>query len=167
MGRDKATLEVGGVAMAERVAAALAAAGASAVVCVGPPVGSYGAIAEAEPGEGPLGGIIAALRWAAGRVVFVAACDLIAPDPAAIGAIVAGLGSASAAVPVLEGREQPLTAVYGPDALAGLSAAYAEGERSVRRALQRVDVAVIEGVDPDALADADDPSDLPPVPLSP
>ncbi|MEO7556700.1 MAG: NTP transferase domain-containing protein, partial [Acidimicrobiales bacterium] len=133
MGRDKATLEIDGVAMADRVAGALRAAGAAEVVHVGPAVGTLGATVEDEPGSGPLGAVVAALRWAGEHNVLVAACDLVTPAPAAFAAVIAALQSsprASAAIPMIAGRTQPLAAAYAPRALQPLVEAFARGERS-------------------------------------
>src|SRR3954462_6906248 len=80
MGRDKATLLIDGTTMAERVASALVEAGAASVVCVGPAVGALRSVREDEPGSGPLGAIVAALRWADPRPVVVAPCDLVDPS---------------------------------------------------------------------------------------
>ena len=161
MGRDKATIEIEGEPMAARVAAALIAAGAAEVVTVGPPVAGLASIAEAEPGQGPLGAVVAAIRWAGGRVVLVAACDLIAPDPASFAAVVDALDAhADAAVPIVSGRAQPLAAAYSPSAVDALTAAYASGERSISAALRGLRVSDVSGIDAEAFRDADEPGDL-------
>ena len=162
MGRDKATLTLDGVPMAERVATALIDAGAAAVSCVGPAVGGLAAIAEDEPGAGPLGAIVAALRWAAPQPVLVAACDLVAPDPATFAAVIRALaGEIDAAVPVVGGRAQPLAAAYAARAEGPLAAAYTEGERSITAALRRLAIVELPDLDPSSLRDADEPGDLP------
>jgi molybdopterin-guanine dinucleotide biosynthesis protein A len=156
MGRDKAAIEVDGVAMADRVAAALAAAGASAVVRVGGPAGD---VADDHPGEGPLGGVLTALRWAAAeQVLVVAPCDLVSPAPAAFAALVDALGGSAAAVP---DPDRPLPLALRPAALEPLAAAFGAGERSLRRALAAVAV-VAAAVEPAAVADADTADELPP-----
>lgn len=151
MGRDKAAIEVGGVAMADRVAAALRAAGAAAVVTVG---GAGSDVADDHPGEGPLGGVLTALRWAGDQVVVVAPCDLVAPDPSAFAAL-------AAAAPAITGAAEPLPIAVDPAALGPLAAAFQAGERSLRRAVAGLGVAVV-AVDAAAVADADVPSELPP-----
>ncbi len=87
MGRDKALIQVGETTMVERVCAVLAAAGCDPVVLVGGDRSRLTAatgrevVADTWPGEGPLGGVIDAVRWFAARgaeAVVVAACDL--PD---------------------------------------------------------------------------------------
>lgn len=162
MGRDKATLEIDGTPMAVRVATALTAAGAHEVACIGPGVDGLAALAEDEPGSGPLGAIVAALRWAAPRPVVVAACDLVAPDPATFAALIGARSpAADAAVPVVGGRLQPLAASYAPTALGPLAAAYAAGERSITTALRGLRIVELTELDPASLRDADEPGDLP------
>jgi molybdopterin-guanine dinucleotide biosynthesis protein A len=151
MGRDKAAIEVDGVAMADRVAAALRAAGAAAVVTVG---GTGADVVDDHPGDGPLGGVLTALRWAGDRVVVVAPCDLVAPDASAFAAL-------AAAAPAVGGAGEPLPIAVGPPALATLASAFDAGERSLRRAVEELAVAVV-ALDAAALADADVPSELPP-----
>src|SRR4051812_26176471 len=97
MGTDKALLEVDGLARARRVADALGDAGASRVVAVGGDAVqlerlSLEVVRDLPPGEGPLGGILAALETTDEEVVVVLACDLPAPDPSAITAVVEALG---------------------------------------------------------------------------
>ena len=81
MGTDKAFVEVDGVAMAERVAAgARRGGGCDPVVFVGGDtalLARFGRerLPDRYPGEGPVGGVLTALR-AVGDDVVVAACDL-------------------------------------------------------------------------------------------
>jgi molybdopterin-guanine dinucleotide biosynthesis protein A len=96
MGVDKALLEIGGVAMAERVARVLDAVHCEPVIFVGgdPSLAELGRrqIADRWPGEGPLGGVITALyALADADAVIVAACDL--PD-LTVDAVEAVLGTA-------------------------------------------------------------------------
>lgn len=184
MGRDKAFIEIDGVPMVRRVAAALRGAGATPVVTVGGDAGrlrSLGFITvdDDEPGAGPLGGIVSALRaltggpGGAGRVagrppphiVLVAACDLVAPAAAAWRATVDALASspgAAVAVPTLGGRRQWVHAAWRVTASGSLGAVAAAGERSVHGAVALAGLTVVEvrGLDPAALADADEPADL-------
>jgi molybdopterin-guanine dinucleotide biosynthesis protein A len=160
MGRDKASLLVNGVPMAVRVAVALRAAGASAVACIGrapgPAAGDLAAVPDLHPGEGPLGGVLTALGWAGDAVVVVAPCDLLAPDPAAFAALAARADPVAAA-----DVDHPLPIGLAPPALGPLRAAFAAGERSVRRALAASDLRVTAvELRPGALADADTPADL-------
>jgi molybdopterin-guanine dinucleotide biosynthesis protein A len=172
MGRDKALLTVDGEALAARVATALRAAGAGEVVAVGGDAAALGALGlpvvpDSEPGAGPLTGIVTALGRPApaGGVVFVAACDLVAPSPAAIRATVAALAAApdgDVAVPVAGGRRQWVHGAWRAAAAAPLAAAFAAGERAVHAAVAAAGLRVVEvAVDPGAVADADAPGDLP------
>ena len=166
MGRDKALVTVRGTPMARRVADALTAAGAAEVFCVGGDAGALAAAgldhrADDDPGAGPLAAVVTALRDATHDVVFVAACDLVDPDPEAIRATLDALNEDhDAAVPTDGTNPQPLHAAYKRTALECLEAARAEGERSITRALARLRVAEVTGIAAGALRDADTPSDL-------
>jgi molybdopterin-guanine dinucleotide biosynthesis protein A len=170
MGRDKALIVLEGRALAVRVAAAIAAAGATSVVAVGGEVealrgAGLTAVPDAEPGAGPLTGIVTALGAVPDDIVFVAACDLVAPSAGAVTATVLALAAdplADVAAPVIDGRRQWMHAAWRRRAEMPLAAAFAAGERAVHAAvsaggLRAVDVAV----DPRSVVDADTPSDLP------
>ena len=103
MGSDKATFEVDGVAMANRVAAAAVDAGAAEVLMVGGTqarakklVGSWKK--DSFPGEGPLGGVITALKVAEHDAVVVLSCDMPFITSAVIRSLVNGLSDAQATV---------------------------------------------------------------------
>jgi molybdopterin-guanine dinucleotide biosynthesis protein A len=166
MGTDKALLEIEGVALARRVADALAAAGASAVVAVGgdaPALRDRGltVVPDEHPGEGPLGGVLTALHTAAPHASFVAvlACDLVAPDAQTIAAVVAraGVGDVDVAVPVFGERRHFHHAVWRRDAADAIAAQFAAGERAPRRVAAHLRVGEVKGLDARHLADADDP----------
>jgi molybdopterin-guanine dinucleotide biosynthesis protein A len=162
MGTDKALLEVGGVALAVRVARALQAAGVERVVAVGGDEAGLRAlglevVADQHPGEGPLGGILTALATTDTEVVVVLACDLPDPDPAAIRQVIDALGDADVAAPPGE----LLHAAYHRRTEAQLAAAFAAGERAPRRAVEGLHVVDVTDLPARALADADTPDDLP------
>lgn len=170
MGRDKALLPIDGLAMAARVAAAMAAAGADEVFCVGGDVGrlralGLEAVPDRHPGQGPLGGLVTAFAWARHPVLLAAPCDLLHPSASAMAAVVSTLASAPAAVlgvvPVAGGIRQPLDGAYRAEVGAVLAAAFAAGERSVKGAVAAVPVIELDTPDPGAHADADVPADLP------
>lgn len=168
MGADKALLVLDGVPMALRAAAALRDAGAVSVTAIGGDVAGLrraglDARLDDHPGQGPLGGILTALRIAAEPVLVLLPCDVVHPDPAAIGAAVRALVAtpgALAAVPRRDGRLEPLHGAYARGAHAPLGTAFAAGERAVHRALRSVLFAEVPDVDPRALVDADTPGDL-------
>jgi molybdopterin-guanine dinucleotide biosynthesis protein A len=149
MGRDKATLEVDGLAMASRVAAALTGAGAAPVVAVGGDGAALVALGlgwmpDRYPGQGPLGGILTAFTALTDHdVVAVVATDLPDLTAAAVSALVDGLGEHAVA---LAGREQaePLCAVWRvARCLPHLQAAFSGGERAVHRAMAELDQVVV------------------------
>ncbi|HEX6569659.1 MAG TPA: NTP transferase domain-containing protein [Acidimicrobiales bacterium] len=170
MGQDKALIVVDGRALAVRVAAALREAGASDVVAVGGDLAALraaglAAVPDAEPGEGPLAGIVTALGHADDDVVFVAGCDLVDPSPPAMAATVRALAASrggDVAVAVVDGRRQWVHAAWRRHGRAPLAAAFAAGERAVHAAVAAAGLRVVDvPLDAGAVADADEPSDLP------
>lgn len=118
MGSDKAFIEVDGVPMVARAAAALTAAGVTGVLVVGGDgarVGELGlpAVEDRHPGAGPLGGVITALGClesphlfdctesphlfdcADVEAVVTLPCDVIEPDVAAVRRVIDRLGDPS------------------------------------------------------------------------
>lgn len=169
MGRDKALFEVGDVALALTVSRALADAGASEVYCVGGDARrlhglGLTVVADETPGEGPLGGLVSALRAAREELVAVLACDLPWVAATGIGQVVEALRQApdaAWAAPRAEGRWQPLHAAYRRRALDAWERAFLGGERSLQAAAARLPGVEARGVDPALLADVDRPGDLP------
>jgi len=180
MGRDKAFVDVmlPAAATGDHLpapgplvlvsAAALRGAGAHEVVCVGGDRDGLQALGlqwqpDDHPGEGPLGGVITALRAATLPTIVVLTCDLPRIDAASVRGLVGALDrapGARAAMPTLDGRLQILTAAYRRSTLPVLEARFAGGERSVRRALEGVEIAIVDHLDPEVLVDVDSPGDL-------
>ena len=169
MGADKATLPVEGQAMAERVAAALHAAGAHEVMAVGGDRSALEAlglqvVADDEPGAGPFPATLTALRHATHPVVVVLSCDLLAPDATTVAAVVEALAAAPSeiigAVPVAGGHHQWTHMAWRSQALTVLGARYRDGLRSLRRAAAGLPLLELTDLDPAHLADADTPADL-------
>jgi molybdopterin-guanine dinucleotide biosynthesis protein A len=92
------------------------------------------------PGEGPLGGLLTAMRAVGQERIFAAGCDMPLLSSGTVRVIVAALDAhpaADAAVPVAEGRWQPLAAAYDVErCLPLLEAAFAHGERRLRAAVE-------------------------------
>lgn len=176
MGRDKATLEVGGRTLAARAAERLARVCAEVVVAdrgrgLVPGVRS---VADG-PGRGPAAGLLGAARAVPGRPLVALACDLPAVPEALLAALAtpgesrAGWAAADLVIPRSERGFEPLVARYGPRALAALEEQVAAGEYAPRFLLGRRDLAavVVEGAelagfgDPEAfLANLNAPEDL-------
>jgi len=161
MGSDKATLPVGGVAMARRVADSLVAAGCAPVVTIG------GDAEELEPlqlehvddefpGEGPLGGILTAL--ARGSAALVVACDVPNVRPRTLSRLIEALGDHQAAIACTEHLE-PLCALWSPAAAATLRSRFVAGERAVHRAIEGLDVISVT-VPAQELRNVNTPDDL-------
>jgi molybdopterin-guanine dinucleotide biosynthesis protein A len=168
MGRPKALLEYAGRSFAARVADALRAELAEIhVLGDGPLPADLGEIARLAdpPGlEGPLAGIVAALRHRPGSAWLIAACDLPLADPAAVRWLLAERAPDRIAIlPRLgESRIEPLLAVYEPGALRILEALAERGERSLQGLAREAGVATPQP--PAAIARAwknvNDPDDL-------
>ena len=168
MGRDKAFVEVDGVAMAVRVTSALAAAGAEEVLAVGGDGDALAALGlDARPddhlGAGPLGGVLTALRLASEEIVAVLACDLAWAAAAGVRQVVAALatGAADVAVAVDGAGRQPLHAAYRRRCRPALAARFDGGARALRPALDTLAVAEVALGDPVWLRNANRPGDLP------
>jgi molybdopterin-guanine dinucleotide biosynthesis protein A len=164
MGRDKALVEVAGVAMARRIADALAAGGCARVLVIGgdaPALGRLGleVVEDRWPREGPLGGILTALD-AVACPALVVACDLPWLDATTVAALLAAAAAsdADAAIATTE-RLEPLCAVWSPSAAPALQAAFDRGQRAVSAALTGLRV-VTHRVRPGVLHNVNRPGDL-------
>jgi molybdopterin-guanine dinucleotide biosynthesis protein A len=130
-GRSKAAIEVAGRPLAAYPAAALAGV-CERVAIVAKPGSDLpylpGVERWDEPVEPqhPVAGIIHALEHA-GHPVLVVGADMPYVTPDACASVMAGGGSAPAAVAVAAGVLQPLLAVYAPAALDALKAAPPDG----------------------------------------
>jgi molybdopterin-guanine dinucleotide biosynthesis protein A len=149
MGADKASLEVGGEPLARRVARVLADACGSVVVASGDGRRldwlGLPQVADVEPGAGPLGGIVAGLEAAMTPFVAVVAVDMPDASTAVLRLLAARAAEGhGAAVPRTDAGLQPLHAVYAARAADALRGAFEAGERSVRGAIERLDVVVVE-----------------------
>ncbi|HEX6476760.1 MAG TPA: molybdenum cofactor guanylyltransferase [Acidimicrobiales bacterium] len=175
MGRDKATLTVGGQSLAERVAACLSQVTAP-VLEVGPGHTGLPRAPEDRPGAGPLSALVAG--WHAltaqghrGPVVVVA-CDLPRVSEPLLRLIASHPGSGSV-VPVVDGRPQPLCARFSAAALAHGAVMVGAGRRSLGPLLDHPDVRWLEPaqwsrvVDDADFADIDTPDDLARLGLAP
>jgi len=172
MGRDKATLRVGGVELVSLVLAA-AAQVADPVVLVAPeghPARRLAAPAVADPGLGPLAALAAALDALEAEHVLVLAADHPGLRVPLLAHLVALAGEADAVACRRGPRLEPLVAVYRrAPALAAARSRLAgpPGGRSLSGLLAGLRTLVVEEpdwrrIDPDgrSFADLDDPADL-------
>jgi len=149
MGTNKALLEVGGKGMLDRTADVLrplvddlflVADDSTPYAGLGLPV-----IPDVHPGRGPIGGIHAALRHAAHPLVLCVASDM---PHIGRGVIELLLTSArpddDALIPRIDGRPEPLLAVYGRNALPGFEQAICAGRLRVVDAIEGLRVRYID-----------------------
>ena len=156
MGTDKAALLVEGEPLAHRVAGVLLATCAGVVVASGDGRRldwlGFPQVSDLEPAAGPLAGLVPGLEVATTTRVAVLAVDMPDASAAVLELLAESIGAHEAAVPRTERGLEPLHAVYAATAAGGLRAAFDAGERSVVRALEGLDVVVVE---PDDWAAAD------------
>ena len=187
MGTDKALLSWGEGTLLEHVVEVLAGAVTGPVVIVGAPGAPRTAggarvdaarvvvVTDDVSGRGPLQGLATGLRAAAARgstVAFVSSVDLPLIHPAYVAAVLAALGDAEVALPVVHGHRQPLAAAYrtalGDRAAALLDAGARRPGHLFAASVVREHTAadlladpVLRAADPelDALRDADTPEE--------
>lgn len=156
MGRDKARLVVEGELLAVRVVRRLRAGCDRVLIASGDgdrlPGIADGQVADAVPDAGPLAGILAGLEAARTPLVAVVAVDMPFADVAVLEVLASHWDGEVGVVPRVDGRVQPLHAVYATAAAADLRRCLGEGRRGV------VDVVTALGarvVDQDAWAAVD------------
>ena len=167
MGTDKALVHWRGATLMEHAASTLAKV-LSEVVVVGGQGSTYGAVGvpvlpDLEPGLGPLGGLATALEHAAGRPVFLLACDLPRVTPELVAdlvdrAVAAEPANAAAWIPRDGDRKQPLCALYSAACAGPLADYLAAGERRAIEFLDQIDTTVVEVGS--GLANVNSPADL-------
>lgn len=166
MGTDKAFVEIDDLTLLQRVAAALYEAGAASVVVVGGDAERITDLGMAHvedlwPQQGPLGGIITALRSTSAETVAVLSCDLTRPSPDAVNAVRDGIGRADVSVPVSGGRAEWLHAVWRRSALDALERSFTNGIRAPKHVVGELQVSWFTDGDPAWFHDADYPHELP------
>lgn len=163
MGRDKALIDIDGQPLVLRACATLSVICDRVLVAPGrrPFAGlPYDQVADAEPGAGPLAGIVGGLAAAGTPLLAVAAVDM--PDLAAplYLHLARRWRGEAAVVPTVAGRLQPLHAVWAVGAARAVHERLASGVRSptaVAAALGARRIAVQPGA---WSVDVDTPADL-------
>jgi molybdopterin-guanine dinucleotide biosynthesis protein A len=171
MGRPKALIDLDGVLMADRVAAALLAGGCCEAVVVGRSdvLSSLATpVIDDDPpaGLGPISGVLTALRRAGSHAawVFVVACDLRDLSPAVVRSMIGATGDRAATddvdvVVAHPGRREPMCALCSTDTLHPVAELVAGGARAVHRVLDELRVRDVAVAAP-ALHNANTPDDL-------
>lgn len=139
MGHDKATMTVAGQRLVDRAVQCLGECCGEVLVAPGTarPLDVVGArmVADA-PGEGPLAGIVGALRHARTPLLAVIAVDMPRANAGVLRALAGVWDGEAAVVPLVDGELQPLHAVYAAAWTARYEGLLAAGERSARRAVR-------------------------------
>lgn len=144
MGRDKALLPFRGRTLAQSIARAVELAAGSATFVGNPQLfaeAGYPAIPDLYPGEGPLGGILTALRHSSADWSLITACDMPELTEPFLRSLLETAEASHGDVLVPRGpsgRREPLCAVYHRRARAHLEAAFGAGVRRIREALESV-----------------------------
>ena len=173
MGRDKASLVLGEQTLMQRVAEIMQVVFPQVVVSVRTPRADIALpqVCDVFSDLGPLAGLCAGLEHAAQNGVpwiFAVATDMPFLRPALIEQLANYRSGVDAVVPLVDGHPQPLAAFYSIDALPAVRAlATGEGKRSLRAALERLQVAYVHAADLitadpglDSFVDLDTPEDL-------
>ena len=141
MGRDKALLPFGGVPLVVHVAQVVAGATGSATL-VGPQerYGELGwpLVEDEMSGDGPLGGLIAALAASTAERSLVVACDMPWLQVDSLQSLIHYVSDADVVIARSERGIEPWCGVYHRRCLPVLRSALKEGERAVRRVLERL-----------------------------
>ncbi len=154
MGQDKAALLLEGRSLLEHVTATMQAVFPEVLVSVRRPRPGLGLrqVCDETGDDGPLAGLASGLAQARTPWVFAVACDMPFVTPVVIERLASVRAGHHAVVPVVGGYPQPLAAFYATSALDVIRMGMAQGDRSLRRMLQRLNVRY---VNEDELREAD------------
>jgi molybdenum cofactor guanylyltransferase len=158
MGQDKALLQYAGRPLVEHAVRLLQTAGfVPHILGTRPDLAAYAPIIpDLHPGCGPLAGIEAALTASSGDWNLLIAVDLPLLPPFFLGYLTTrtAITGASATVPTLAGRPQPLCAIYHRNLLPGITNAIKSGaykvtdwiESAVRASHSKIDIFSVEAL---------------------
>lgn len=169
MGTTKALIEVDGVAMADRVVAAARGVGAEPVLLVGGDPAALASLSapvvpDLYPGEGPVAGVLAALRHVRDHAdrVLVLPCDLAHIDADTLFPLVeaeAGDGFSQVWVAATD-RLEPMCAIWSVQALDRIQQCFDAGERATHAVIGELPHVAVT-VDPAGLRNINTPDELP------
>lgn len=163
MGRDKAELSFGGETFLQRAVRVAGTLGGEVIVVARAdqalnrenlPAVPVRIVHDAVEDQGPLAGLAAGLSASATGINVVMACDMPLIRTAVLQRLIDRLGDADACVAVVDGRPNPLCAVFRSTVASVATALLAAGERRVTALLDRVptnrvDAAELRDIDPD------------------
>ncbi len=147
MGQDKRTLELGGTTLLLR-AISTALTCSKAVVVVTDQVlpdlpAGVSQVHDIWPGAGPLGAVATGLESLPEGVHAVFACDMPYVTATVLTVLMELCDEKDAAVPIIDGRMEPLCAAYHSRSLPALRAEIESGERALHRALLKLEVRTV------------------------
>ncbi len=161
MGESKSELVIAGSPFLNRLHDTLCDVFTEVIVCGGivvPPDGVL--ILDDTPGEGPVGGLLSALRIAGRRAVFITAVDIPMLTTDIILSLVEPLATGTTVrIAQVDGEDQPLVGVYGPGVEELVRARFEEGKRSILGVLDDMDSIGRFEIDSDALFNVNTPAD--------
>lgn len=144
MGTDKALLTIEDETLLDRAVSTLAEICAEVLVAAGPQRGlvvpNTRMVDDAAAGLGPLGGIVGGLEMAEHHLTAVLAVDHPYPNSAVFEALLHLWGGEDVVAPEVDGRAQPLHAIWARSAAPTLRAQLAGTHRSLRHAFAALDV---------------------------
>lgn len=162
-GRDKALAKLAGRSLLSR-AINLLAVRCDEIIIVGrtdveveafPKTATIRAVADILPDIGPVGGLLTGLTVSNSESNIVLAVDMPFATVDLLDELLAAIDQADAAVPITDGRPQPLCAVYRQRCLPVLENYASNGGRAVYGFLDRIDFRGIELRQSDSLDDVD------------
>jgi molybdenum cofactor guanylyltransferase len=165
MGTPKALLDFGGVTLIERIVTELHT-GFDRILIVAAPesadplagklarISAVRVLRDEQPFEGPLLALARALDTMETAVAFACGCDAPFIQVKLACDLVAKLDSYDAAIPIVNGRPQPLCAAYRTTAAAALRAMLAQGQRRLTAFtdepnVHRVSESELRAIDPE------------------
>jgi molybdopterin-guanine dinucleotide biosynthesis protein A len=146
MGRDKALLVLEGELLFARVAASISSVADPIALARGSrtlPDSPWEQLDDAE-GEGPLAGLVAALRWSPHELTAVVAVDMPFASPSLLEELVEAWSGQDAMVPMTAHGTQPLHAIYARSALGKLENRLDLGDYGLRAAVDALEVAFVD-----------------------
>jgi molybdenum cofactor guanylyltransferase len=148
-GRVKALIEVDGLRIIDRQLLVLRQIAAEVAIIAdhAEPFAEFGlpVLADAVAGQGPLGGLAAALAWSPSPRLFAVACDMPFLRRDVIEYVLAHDGQI--VVPVAAGRPQPLHAVYRRSCAALVTARLTDGRRALTGLLDEPGAQLLDEVE--------------------
>ncbi|MCW5942252.1 MAG: molybdenum cofactor guanylyltransferase [Fimbriimonadaceae bacterium] len=142
MGSDKARLPLDGVPIVQRWVGMFGRAGMPVVLLGGQEAEGADYVADAEVQAGPLAALAGLVPCR--PFVLVVSCDIPALHPCVPKGLRSAIGEKEAAVPRIEGRAQPLCALYRADALAKIVPLLEAGERRVMRWFDTLEARILD-----------------------